>query len=120
VVVEDTVYFGDLGGRIHALDITNNLADAWAPIDAGAAVKAGPVVIDGTLIVASREPEVLFIDAETGETLNRVPIDSGTVRAALFELEGQALAIVATTEGDLFLANPDNRSVVPIAIEGQQ
>jgi outer membrane protein assembly factor BamB len=115
----DIAYFGDFSGRIYALNIGGDqLSAVWAePYESGKRVKAAPVVLGNTLVIATRDPEVVFINRETGEALNTVPINgAGTVRAALIEHEGTA--IVATTEGKLFVANPENRQVLPITIAG--
>jgi hypothetical protein len=69
-------------------------------------MKAGPVIIDDVLVVADRQPTVHFIRLSDGAGLNRVPLpeDAGTARADLVESEGRAL--VLTTDGRLFAADP--------------
>jgi outer membrane protein assembly factor BamB len=118
-VADGTIYFGDFSGKVYALDITT-LTPKWpAPYDSGASVKAAPVVIGDTLVVANRDPEVHFINTATGQRLNMVPLnDAGTVRASLVEYDGKAL--VATTKGRLFLADPERWAVTPLAVVGAQ
>jgi outer membrane protein assembly factor BamB len=100
---ENEAYFGDFGGLVHALDITT-LADKWET-DTEHKIKAAPVLIGDTLVVADRSPAVIFLDAETGERKNTVPLlDAGTVRANLVERDG--VAYVLTTRGRLFRADP--------------
>jgi outer membrane protein assembly factor BamB len=120
-LADETLYFGDFSGRVYALDInTMRLAEGWvAPYESGDRIKSTPVIAGGVLIVANRDPEVHFIDPANGQPLNVVPIDgAGTVRAGLLARENTA--IVATTEGKLFVADPDRLQVVPLAITGGQ
>jgi outer membrane protein assembly factor BamB len=118
-VANGAIYFGDFSGRVYALDITT-LTPKWpSPYDSGGRVKAAPVVIGDTLVVANRDSEVHFIDTATGQRLNMVPLsDAGTVRASLLAYDGKAL--VATTKGRLFLADPERWAVTPLAVAGTQ
>lgn len=111
----NVAYFGDFGGKVHALDITNGVEVWGAPYDAGTRVKSAPVVIGDMLIVATREPAVHFIDRTTGQAKNTVPLDAvGSVRANLVVRDGKAL--VATTKGKLLEADPARLAVTPLTI----
>ncbi|MCL6646514.1 MAG: PQQ-binding-like beta-propeller repeat protein, partial [Dehalococcoidia bacterium] len=113
------LFFGDFGGHIYGLDISKSpAAPLWPPASTeGHRVKAAPVIVDDVLVVADRGPVVTFIDARTGEVLNRVPIDgAGTVRANLLAANGGAY--ILTTKARLFFANPANRSVVEVPLSG--
>lgn len=115
----DRLFFGDFGGNVYGLDISKTPpTELWPPASTqGHRVKAAPVIVDDVLIVADRGPVVTFIDARSGEVLNRVPIDgAGTVRANLLAARGGAY--VLTTKGRLFFANPQNRSVVEVTVTG--
>jgi len=113
-----TLYFGDFGGKVYALNITSSgLEEAWAADVDGQRVRSGPVVIEGVLVLADREPEVWFFNTQDGAKLNSVPIpDAGTVRANLVVHEGNAY--FATTNGRLFRAEPQSRRVVEIQLSG--
>jgi outer membrane protein assembly factor BamB len=116
-------YFGDFSGKVYALDISGDgpvPADGWAaPYDTGTRIKAAPVVIGDTLVIATRDPEIHFVDITNARPLNRVPIEgAGTVRAGLLEYDG--MAIIATTKGRLFLADPEAWRVVPLEVAGAQ
>jgi outer membrane protein assembly factor BamB len=112
-VVDNVAYFGDHSDRVYALDITK-WQEKFPPVDVGAPVKSTPVVIGDVLVVASRDPEVLFLDRNSGEILNRVPIQGGTVRADLTVMDGKAL--IATTNGQLYVADPSARRVVQVTV----
>jgi len=115
----DRLFFGDFGGYVYGLDIsTNPPTELWPPASTeGHRVKAAPAIVDDVLVVADRGPVVTFIDARSGEVLNRVPIDgAGTVRANLLAARGGAY--ILTTNGRLFFANPKNRSVVEVTVTG--
>ncbi|MFN0096303.1 MAG: PQQ-binding-like beta-propeller repeat protein [Dehalococcoidia bacterium] len=102
-------YFGDFGGKVYAVDLASRRMLWAAAYDAEAKIKSAPVVIGDVLIVASREPAVHFISIKDGSRLNVVPIDSGTVRAPLTVRDGKALLV--TTKGTVFVADPVTRSV---------
>jgi outer membrane protein assembly factor BamB len=113
------LFFGDFGGHVYGLDITNEGATpTWEPASLdGERVKAGAAIIGDVLVVADRKPVVTFINAATGEVLNRVPIeDAGTVRSNVHASGG--FAYVLTTKGHLFRANPQNYSVAEIELIG--
>lgn len=109
-------YFGDFSGEVYALDITT-LQAKWTA-DVGSEVKAAPVLAgDGVLVVASKDPEVVFFKASDGTVLNRVPLpDVGTVRAGLVLRDGNPLLV--TTQGRLFQPNPSNFSVPELIVTG--
>ncbi len=112
-------YFGDFSGNVYALDITSGQMVWPAPYDGGSKVKAGPVIIGDVLVLADRQPVVHFIRLSDGSQLNQVPIpDSGTVRSDLVAREGKAL--VLTTQGKLFAADPAVGRVDPIQFRGGQ
>lgn len=116
---EGSVYFGDFGGAVYGLDITSqSVTRLWQSELGDDRIKAGPAVIDGVVVVADRGPTVTFLDAATGQVLNSVPIDGrGTVRADVVD-GGDGFAYILTTRGNLFRANPANRSVVEIQLSG--
>ncbi len=110
-----TAYFGDFAGTVVAVDITNG-AVRWRA-DVGSKVKAAPAVVGDVLVVADRSPAVAFLDLETGELLNRVPLQSGgTVRAPVVA-HGE-VAYVVTTNGKLFRATPQTLQVREVVIAG--
>ncbi|MCZ7577613.1 MAG: PQQ-like beta-propeller repeat protein [Dehalococcoidia bacterium] len=118
-VTDSHVFFGDFGGHVYGLDITTTPASPlWDPVSLeGERVKAGAAIIGDVLIVADRKPVVTFINATTGQILNRVPIeDAGTVRSNVHVADG--FAYILTTKGRLFRANPQNYSVAEIALTG--
>ncbi len=109
----DTVYFGDFNGTVFAIDITTG-QERWRAEVEGK-VKAPPALVAGTLVVADRSPAVNFLDPATGELLNRVPLSSGTVRAAVVPVGEEAL--VLTTKGELYRALPARLQVRQLPIE---
>ena len=116
----DSIYFGDFGGTVYGLDIsTSPSGQLWEPTELGDdRIKAGAAVINGVVVIADRNPVVTFLDAGSGQVLNSVPIDgAGTVRADVID-GGDGFAYILTTRGNLFRANPANRSVVEIQISG--
>ncbi len=114
-LADGNAFFGDFGGIVHALDITT-YTPLWET-GRDEKIKASPVLIGDTLVVADRSPAVIFLDAETGEVRNTVPLpDAGTIRANLIERDG--VAYVLTTRGLLFRADPERLTVVQVPIAG--
>lgn len=116
----ENVFFGDFGGAVYGLDITSSPAgELWPPAElSDDRIKAGAAVINDVVVIADRNPTVTFLDATSGEVLNTVPIDgAGTVRADVID-GGDGFAYILTTRGNLYRANPANRSVVEIQLSG--
>lgn len=114
------IYFGDFSGQVYALDITGDTyREVWlAAYDAGSRIKSTPAVVGDTLVVATREPEVHFISLRDGTVKNRVPLEgTGTVRAPLGLLDDAAL--VVTTRGRIYRANPALGNVQEILVAGE-
>ena len=113
-VGDGVLYFGDFAGHLYALDITT-MQPRWT-YDAGAQIKAAPVIVGDVLVVADRDAVVHFLDTKNnGALLSKVPlVDAGTVRADLTVDSGRAL--IATTKGRLYTADPKTRAVNQIAV----
>ena len=112
---DNTAYFGDFSGKTYALDITTGQAK-WT-YSANKKVKGGPALLDNVLVLADRGPVVHFVDAQTGGMLNSVPLTGvGTVRADV--IADGATALVVTTGGKLFRADPKTRSVPEVLLPG--
>jgi len=112
---DNTAYFADFSGKTYALDITTgNTRWTYA---ARHQSKAGPALVGNVLVLADRDPTVHFLDAQTGGLLNTVPLtDAGTVRADV--VSTGATALIITTRGKLFRADPATRSVPEITLGG--
>lgn len=117
VVVGDRAYFADFAGVVYQLDITNGHIE---PVyDAGSKVKASLAVIDGSLIVATEDARVHFVDMETWGARNVVPIQgAGRIRANPAIFDGAAYFL--TTEGRLFRADPGRLTVVEARLAGDE
>lgn len=114
-VAGTTAYFGDFSGRVVAVDITSGNV-RWSA-NVGGKVKAAPALVGDVLVVADRSPAVTFLDARSGELLNRVSLSSaGTVRAPVVAW-GDA-AYVVTTNGKLFRATPATLQVREVVVVG--
>ncbi|MGI8926449.1 MAG: PQQ-binding-like beta-propeller repeat protein, partial [Tepidiformaceae bacterium] len=116
---QGVAYFADLSGTIYALDITSGRVK-WTT-SAGGKVKSGPAIVDDVLVLVDREPVVHFLTLD-GALRNTVPIlGAGTVRADVTAGEAggpfAGKALIATTKGKLFEADPRG-SVVEIPVAG--
>jgi outer membrane protein assembly factor BamB len=114
-VADSVAYYGDFGGELFALDIPTATI-AWTASTAGR-VKGGPAVVGDYVVFVDESPAVVFVNRETGEVRNRVPLqDSGRIRAGATARDG--VAYVVSTNGKLFRADPSNFSVSEIPIAG--
>jgi outer membrane protein assembly factor BamB len=112
---DNIVYFGDFAGKVYALDITT-MRTKWT-FETEAKVKSGPAIVQDALVVADREPIVYMLRLASGELINRVPlVEAGTVRANVAPMDDKAL--IVTTRGKLFRADPKNRVVPDIQLGG--
>lgn len=134
---DGVAYFGDFAGKVYALDITTGTTK-WQPYETHQRVKSAPAIVDDVLVLVDRAPTVHFIDLKTGNRLNSVSLkdviqgDAGTVRADVLPyaaaLQGRQTlttlatkpdhALVSTTKGKLFIANPAKRTVEAVQIGG--
>ncbi|MCC6381309.1 MAG: PQQ-binding-like beta-propeller repeat protein [Dehalococcoidia bacterium] len=117
---DNVAYYGDFSGNVYALDITTlQLKSTWQrPYDAKSKVKAAPAIVDNVLVVATREPQVHFIDLNTGAAAkNSFKLaNAGTVRAAVVPHDGKPL--VLTTSGKLFEADPTTGIATEVVVGG--
>lgn len=65
VVQDGFVYATSLDGKVHGLDVTNG-DPRWPAIDLGTALRAGPVLQDGHLIVGGESGTVYRVDVQAG------------------------------------------------------
>lgn len=115
----NSVYFGDFGGHIYALDITTGLTKKWSQSPNGARIKSAPEIVDDVLVLADRKPAVHFLKPETGELINSVPVPAAsTFRADAAQNGG--FAYLVGTNGKLFRADPKKSGVVEIIVGGRQ
>lgn len=114
------LFFGDFGGKVYGVDISSgSITPAW-PAAASVKderVKAGAAIVDDVVVVADRKPVVTFINAVDGSVLNQVPLqEADTVRANVVA-HGDS-AYIVSTNGKLFRADPAQRRVVPVQLNG--
>jgi len=114
---DGVAYFGDLDGKVYALDITRNQAVWSAPYQADAKVKSGPIIDGDTLVVVDHEPVAHFLALADGSLRGAFPLPTGdTVRADLVADGEHILAI--TTKGDLFELDPETRTAAQVTVAG--
>jgi len=69
------IYVADLSGYIHALDTTDNLSMVWSEQVATRGIRSGPLVYEDTVIVASRDGLVYWIDRHNGVVLTQKEVE---------------------------------------------
>jgi outer membrane protein assembly factor BamB len=111
------VYFGDFSGSIYGVDITTGV-QVWK-YSAGTKVKAAPAVVQDTVVVADEKTLVYFFDSRTGALKMRLPLpdtNAGKVRADIVATPDGSNALIATTSGKLFRADPKNTTLTPVVV----
>lgn len=115
VVLNDVAYFADFAGKVYGLDITTG-QQVWV-YDAESKVKASPAIVDGTMVVATEDARVHFVDLETQAVRNVVPVEgAGRIRANPAVSNG--IVYFITTEGRLFRADPERLTVTEARLVG--
>jgi outer membrane protein assembly factor BamB len=103
VIVDGVLYVGDSAGWVYALSITDGgFEQVWSRQVATRTIRATPLVVDDTLIVASRDSRVYWVDRTNGaEQFNRQM--GGEVLANMLLIEpsetvniGEPLVLVST------------------------
>lgn len=103
----DTIYATNLDGKVYAINADTGDA-AWESNDfeADEAIRAGALVLDGTVVVADRGGNIYSLNAETGEVVKEsLSVIEKRVLANPVEVEGGAL--VVTQDGDLYRVDPE-------------
>lgn len=70
VIVDGTLYTADLVGNVYALDTTNNLSEVWKQKVADRAIRGTPLVTGDTVVIASRDQKLYWLNRADGSILN--------------------------------------------------
>ncbi|HEX6268846.1 MAG TPA: PQQ-binding-like beta-propeller repeat protein [Anaerolineales bacterium] len=99
---EDTLYFGDLDGRLYAFNTSTGRLN-WAPIQPDGPITASPLIQDGHILVATESGSLFAID-RAGKVLW-----SQHVGGKIYTTPAAAgdLILVAPLETDFYLAALD-------------
>ena len=114
------VYVADLGGYVHALDSTSGLREIWSIQVADRGIRAGPLVYEQRVIVASRDGKVYWLDSFDGELINAREIEGAP------ELLGNLLLLKPSETLDIdeplvIVSSVDpGRLVIAFGVDGRQ
>ncbi len=114
------VYVADLSGYVHALDSENGLAERWSRQIAERGIRAGPLVYQDRVFVASRDGKVYWLDKRDGELINAREIDERP------ELLGDMMLLEPSETLDidepllLVTSVHDGRLLIAFGIDGRQ
>lgn len=114
------VYLADLSGYVHALDAEAGLALRWSQQIAERGIRAGPLVVDDRVVVASRDGKVYWLDRYDGALINAREIDDRP------ELLGDMLLLepsesLAIDEPLLLVTSVhDGRLLIAFGVDGRQ
>jgi outer membrane protein assembly factor BamB len=100
-IVDGILYGADLAGNVYALDTTENLRQVWKQKVANRAIRPTPLVLENTIIVASRDQRVYWLNRADG-TLKVDSEGNPLVR----ELQAEILS-------DVLLVEPGGGADVP-------
>ncbi len=65
-IIGNTLYIADLGGWVYALDIVDGLTEVWQAKVAEKSIRPSPLVVGSTVIVASSDQKVYWLNADNG------------------------------------------------------
>ena len=114
------IYVADLSGFVHALDTENNLAERWSVQVAERGIRAGPLVVEERIVVASRDGKVYWLDRRDGELINAREIEGKP------ELLGNMLLLEPSDSLDideplLIVSSVDTgRLLIAFGVDGRQ
>lgn len=109
-IVDDTLYVGDAGGWVYALALSaDGFTPVWSRQVAGRVIRATPVVTEASVIVASRDHKVYWLERATGAEIRQQNTDAEILSDMLVitpednaELR-ESLLIVSTMANDKLL-----------------
>jgi len=104
VVDSGTLYVGDSGGTVHALDAANSASQVWS-YDAGVAVPSTPAVVSSTLLVADANGTVHAIDREDGSQIATRSVTAPSRSSPVVTDDTVYVGTDSDTEGLAALAN---------------
>jgi outer membrane protein assembly factor BamB len=92
-IVDNTLYVGDLGGNVYALDSSEGLREMWRQKVANGAIRATPIITENRIIVAARDNKVYWLNRADGSA---------------FQIEGIPLVreLEASIFSDILLIEP--------------
>ncbi len=114
------VYVADLSGYVHALDSASGLTQRWSKHVAERGIRAGPLVYEERVIVASRDGKVYWLDQRDGEIYFAREIDERP------ELLGDMLLLEPSDTLDidepllLVTSVHDGRLLIAFELDGRQ
>ena len=114
------VYVADLSGYVHALDTESGLSERWSKQIAERGIRAGPLVYEDRVIVASRDGKVYWLDKRDGELINAREIDDRP------ELLGDMMLLEPSETLDidepllLVTSVHDGRLLIAFGVDGRQ
>ena len=114
------VYLADLSGYVHALDSSRGLTPRWSQEIAERGIRAGPIVYQDRVVVASRDGKVYWLDKRDGALINAREIDERP------ELLGNMLLLEPSETLDidepllLVTSVHDGRLLIAFGIDGRQ
>ena len=98
------LYYSDLDGYVYALN-ADTLSLVWQTRPATRGIRPAPLIVDGYVIVASRDGHVYWLDPNTGATVQQAPFkDNAEILSDILYLPADeanrrpALLLVASTD----------------------
>jgi outer membrane protein assembly factor BamB len=99
-LVDGILYAADLDGWVYALDSQNGLSEVWTPRQiAPSAIRPAPLVVGDTVIVATRDGRLHWLNRSDGSYITDPDAESGSFVDRIRGLSGQIFS-------DLLLIQP--------------
>ena len=117
LIVSDTVYAATVAGSVYAFRRSNGTA-IWRFQEDDTEIRAAPVLVDGVLLIASRDGHIYGINPTTG-VLRWTTLSKGrSFFADPLVLESEGVVVYADDDGNLLMVTPTSGNVQPLYERG--
>jgi outer membrane protein assembly factor BamB len=109
VIDDGILYTADLSGHVYALDIGDNLSEIWKSQPGVSGIRAQPLVVDNSVIVAARDGRVYWLERQSGvEIFNKevhaeILSDMLLIEPTAGSTVNEPLVVVSTVRNDKML-----------------
>lgn len=108
---DGTVYFGDSGGRLFAVDVETKAPKPGWSFQAKSAIWAAPLVVDGRLYVASMDHYVYCLDAESGAEIWKTEVGASIAAQPTLDA-GRGVLYVGAYDGRVHVLDAGSGELV--------
>ena len=117
LIVGDTVYAATVSGAVYAFRRANGAA-IWRFHEDDTEIRAAPVLLDGVLVIASRDGHIYGINPTTGVLRWTALREGRRFLSDPLVLESEGVVVYADNDGNLLMVTPSSGNVQPLYERG--